>query len=128
MDAVFSLKLHHRDNRTEIIECKQKGLLMKVLPRDGNLANIAETDMVFRAKFSNLGLNGKPITEQAKSLVFLVMNPTSPYRQEWKSQLFVDAIDWYIVQHLKKKRQGAVFASIGLIDDEIDVLPNDRKD
>jgi len=102
----FSVLLDHRDSKTKVITCQEKGLNIKAYPRkEGNL-KVTEEGLVLTALFFFRNAQGAIVKEQCSYIDFVISNVGSPCSEQWTSELFYNAIDFYCNSYLKLAHDG----------------------
>jgi hypothetical protein len=107
MDRNFSVLLDHKDNKSKIISCSDKGLNIRVVPRKNNNKDFKPEDLVLSALFASRDRDGA-ITEPFSYIDFFILNLDSPHSKEWDLLLFYDAINFYCYEYLKIEYDGVV--------------------
>lgn len=106
MANVFSLKRDHRDNRTEIIECKALGLIMIVhSPYAGNYQQQEDSLILTGVTYHFIS----PDVMDLKKTInydFEILNVYGPASHKWNQALFYEAIEDYYKRYLKIELHG----------------------
>jgi hypothetical protein len=104
----FEIIAYERGVRTKAIECKDKGLIVMVVPaknREG-LIPLSQNDIELVANFYDKSLPAEKMWESRKELEFWVIDTNSHRSREWSRELFNAAIDFYCNQYIKIPHDG----------------------
>jgi hypothetical protein len=102
----FEITLDHKRTGTKLIECKSKGLVIMVLPRK-HRAELAESNTIeVTASWYDMSLKGDDLLNSQKLLRFWVLNANTEKSINNGKELFLDAIDFYCNEYLKKPHHG----------------------